>query len=321
MATSDEFPELWHYTTLEGLKGIYETQVLWATDCRDLNDTSELTRFRRVAERFASEHVKLISPVYRESSIGNHRTSLDQEIAQGSAQLLDIFDRVTFGKTGVGFPYVCSFCYHPAKSYEAENGLLSQWRGYGGAGGIAIVFDTRKIEEGLAAEASTFHHPVNHIGNVCYDNADVTQAKDFAEFFEHLPYWMNAIVNRAEPDDKVVGQMLPAFVKGATLVKHYAFHEEREVRIVVCPRSQSVDSIFFDPNLLSEPEKRLCFRKRGVDEVRYIELFNRQGGAPLPIRKIVVGPSRTQNFNFQFAQRLLKETPIEVVKSDIPYVG
>jgi hypothetical protein len=33
---------LWHYTTGAGLRGILETNVLWATDVRYLNDESEL---------------------------------------------------------------------------------------------------------------------------------------------------------------------------------------------------------------------------------------------------------------------------------------
>ena len=41
-------PELHHYTTYDGLKGIFETRTLWATHYSHLNDSSEL----RVLEFF-----------------------------------------------------------------------------------------------------------------------------------------------------------------------------------------------------------------------------------------------------------------------------
>lgn len=36
-------------------------------------------------------------------------------------------------------PFIASFCTHAAATaaYERDNGLLSQWRGYGGSGGYA----------------------------------------------------------------------------------------------------------------------------------------------------------------------------------------
>lgn len=53
-------------------------------------------------------------------------------------------------------PYFFSFCVHGEdQEYEQLNGLLSQWRGYGGndenskehSGGIAIVFDYKRLKE------------------------------------------------------------------------------------------------------------------------------------------------------------------------------
>lgn len=41
-------PYLYHYTTLEGLKGILETQTLWATHFEFLNDSSELSTFKDI---------------------------------------------------------------------------------------------------------------------------------------------------------------------------------------------------------------------------------------------------------------------------------
>jgi hypothetical protein len=40
-------PELFHYTDLQGLRGILSSNTLWATNYRYLNDRSELTLFRQ----------------------------------------------------------------------------------------------------------------------------------------------------------------------------------------------------------------------------------------------------------------------------------
>ena len=36
-------PELYHYTNLDGLKGILSTKSLWATHFANLNDSTEVT--------------------------------------------------------------------------------------------------------------------------------------------------------------------------------------------------------------------------------------------------------------------------------------
>jgi hypothetical protein len=50
---SASYPELWHCTDAAGLRGILQTQQLWATNIRYLNDGEELTGFfdrRRLLE-------------------------------------------------------------------------------------------------------------------------------------------------------------------------------------------------------------------------------------------------------------------------------
>jgi hypothetical protein len=53
--------------------------------------------------------------------------------------------------------YVTCFCGESDDEYVNQNGLLSQWRGYGD-GGFAIVFDTRGIEELLDIESRQFNY-------------------------------------------------------------------------------------------------------------------------------------------------------------------
>lgn len=45
MKVSDVYPELVRYTTPSGLKGIIESQCLWASHARFLNDSKEIDYF------------------------------------------------------------------------------------------------------------------------------------------------------------------------------------------------------------------------------------------------------------------------------------
>jgi hypothetical protein len=106
-------------------------------------------------------------------------------------------------------------------------------------------------------------------------------------------------------------------INGSTLVKHHGFCEEKEVRIVVAPRPNR-DSILYEPADDSKPSKVIRYMQRGNREVRYIELF---GDAPLPIKRVIIGPSQFQNINRQKVTDLVQGLDIEVVKSDTPFLG
>ena len=92
------------------------------------------------------------------------------------------------------------------------------------------------------------------------------------------------------------------------------FAEENEIRLVVPTTTK--DSYSYDSED-PRPLKQIRYRQKGGCEVRYIELF---GYAPLPIKRIMVGPSRFQNVNCQKVEDIVKAS-IEVVKSGIPFTG
>jgi hypothetical protein len=53
-----EAPEvLYHYTTAKGLMGILESNILWATDLRNMNDFSELTYSMNLIECMLKEAI------------------------------------------------------------------------------------------------------------------------------------------------------------------------------------------------------------------------------------------------------------------------
>ena len=112
MFAAEGFPEtLCHYTDFSGLKGILETQSLWATDSRTLNDGTE--------EQYGFKVVK----DYLKARLGEspEGIQLDQAMAAHSSR-----------------NFATCFC-------EGAN-LLSMWKGYAGqGGGFCLEFDGRAL--------------------------------------------------------------------------------------------------------------------------------------------------------------------------------
>lgn len=47
--------KVWHYTTVDALKGILQSQRIWATEVRFTNDLEEFIHARKVAQEFLDE--------------------------------------------------------------------------------------------------------------------------------------------------------------------------------------------------------------------------------------------------------------------------
>jgi hypothetical protein len=88
----------------------------------------------------------------------------------------------------------------------------------------------------------------------------------------------------------------------------------------VSPYPTNPDSIFHSSKLPKE-SKKIKYSARGDSEIRYIELFGNGKDDKLPITRIIVGPSRFQNLNYQKIRELVKDPKIEVVMSKTPFLG
>jgi hypothetical protein len=116
---ADEHSIIFHYTNLEGFRGIVESKKLWCSDARYLNDYMEVESgkqwIRQLVEIFNDEF-----PSFRYS----------QKVEDALNAFVD--EETT--------AFITSFCLNPD--------LLSQWRGYGAAsGGLAIGFDAELLQK------------------------------------------------------------------------------------------------------------------------------------------------------------------------------
>lgn len=301
-------PVLFHYTSVDALKSICEGHQLWATHFEDLNDRSEFQRFRRIV---SAAIVPGISQVIQERATANAEFTKAMQrkrgigkVAQQEAEMwLDSLHHSTFGEGAYKEVFVLSFCAHALDSYAWCHGLLSQWRAYGSKAPIAMVLDTRRLEAQMELEHKTYSHPINHIGEVYYDDspgiAGLEADPDISVIFKRLPQTLTEFYRTNGQAD--FSDLMRPFILGSTLVKHQGFREESEVRIVVSP-VPSRESRLYDPQEEPKERKQMRYRHRGNGEARYLELF---GQTKLPLERIIIGPSQAQNLNLQTVSELV----------------
>lgn len=328
MATlvSQQYPELLHYTTLQGLRGILSSGCLWATDAACLNDSSEITHF------FDERLRKLILEDARKRAI--ELAGVPQYLARmisdgGIDKVVDIeadvwhstLRRVTLA---MNRPFVLSFS-GPSDIRVQHSGLLSQWRGYGGDGGYALVLETEKLEAMLATEAKAHHHMHVQMGDVYYHGIDPQvqpATPDVAEYEAIVHQGVSRLMRGGTAEE--TERFYEAVTALSCLYKHWGFWEEREVRVVVVPASDEVANAS-EPN--APPRKEVKSFFRGEKDIPYVELFSQAGStgaqAKLPVKRVIVGPHKNRERHAESVRELLesKGYTANVFQSEIPYIG
>ena len=222
-------------------------------------------------------------------------------------------------------PFIVSFTTHndpDRDEYHRSHGMLSQWRGYASNSGVALVFDSRKIEKLLEQEGNRFTHLPWHVVDVIYERQPALK-KHFPDLSQSLREWVDAQVQ--DPLNNglqlpIIEKLTQTLASAAAGLKHIAFHEEREHRIVVWVVSESVCENDNWKKDSGDNFMQTHYRPGACGAVPYIRLFQ-DSGIDLPITRIIVGPSQNQAAYFERIRELVKDRGIAVETSEIPYVG
>jgi hypothetical protein len=322
-------PELHHYTSLAGMEGILRSRTMWATHFQSLNDSSEITHLQvRLTDALA---VALVPIVNRLRGI-DRRVLGESRQAGGTSRyarrhaetLVNSFYQAAFtGETvpPMAVPFITSFCSHAAdQPYERENGLLSQWRGYGADGGCCIVFDTAGLISLLQREWDGFYWVSNGIDDVTYATDDICVASRYAILVDELSKIVAGGIRGGAHEAPITPAAMVTFFDAATRFKHQGFKEEREVRIVAIPGSADTadKAVREHAEFPHMPIKdvRITSENRGRP---YLVLFDKLD-IPWPIKRIIVGPSRSQDESLRrVALAVGNEFPL--LRSETPFLG
>ncbi len=307
-------PSVFHYTTQAGLFGILESGRLWASHFGSLND---LTEFQAITPVLRNELFVQAEQLWKTGKIELPRASDDETlklIKAGADALPNIFWNATLADSAFGQPYVASFCGFPQDEFVRRNGLLSQWRGYGPGGGYALEFDTATIDQ-LAKAFAEKYSLYGLFADVIYGE----QSSSYDTYRNKLQQFLNIVpiygfvdwLNTA-PENGTMQKALKLFIQLASRLKHQAFSEENEVRMVIMRISQGGEL----------PLIPVRFRSNKESIIPYVELFG-EANIGSAIRRIIVGPHHRSGERREAVQLYLSAQRVEadVIVSEIPFRG
>ncbi len=254
---------LFHYTSLEGLKGILQNRSIWFSHINTLNDPLELQYGKKLI-------LDVINGFYKEEEDGRIKL-----IFKNLIDLIKGFGEVMY------HGYVACFC-------EEEN-LLSQWRSYAAMGGgynLGILFNsgTKFVlnQDDLSKDSFII------LRKVIYDPE---QQKNIVNDYiaKIISGARQAMIRWNDQEEEIPPAWEPQVaIESVNLLfdimfcfKNEVFKEEKEWRLIKA-------------NPLNENSELLNFRVRNENLIPYFNFFifdNSKEAPVFPVKKIKFGPS------------------------------
>jgi hypothetical protein len=318
-------PRLYHYTNTHAFRSIVMGNSLWSTYYEDLNDATE---FRHMREPLAKAMAERFEPIIEGLANANptakeiiRKDGGTRHAAKRVARILvDALYRGTFRKAEnerEQTTFVTSFCTHAEGSYEAGNGLLSQWRGYARDGGYCLVFDTARLEALIAEEQSAYLYWHMSLSSAHYFTGTESLPDCFWELVEQSKIAIEGALRR---EDFGMAQLFTSFVQSAARIKHRGFREESEARLIAMAATALTDQkLKGTEGYVSLPIKYIFTCEIDARKKRHISLFGAER-SKLPVVKVIVGPARDQERNATIARKTVGPG-VEVALSETPLVG
>lgn len=277
-------PDLYHYTSIAGLKGIIEENGIWASDNRFMNDAEESLNGIRLA-RNVLQHTAKRS---RDAAFASILRSVDELIAAPR----------DYG--------------HLVACFSTASDDLGQWRGYA-AGGVCLRFGQRAEEE-----ASLFFGPEHIPFKAIYRGLPkslllLSVIRDFEREYAFDRAAMP--VDWPDDHDEEYAKALHSRISFGILgFKDQAFENEAEARIVIS--YEQVDRYEGGLKFRVSPLGIIPYVRTGDN------LAIKKHGGRLPLREVVVGPAPHQGLIAKSVETFLRQNGYSnttVSLSKVPY--
>jgi hypothetical protein len=323
-------PSIFHYTDTAGAVGIINSQSLFASDFRYLNDSTEGTIIESLLTPILVDEVAVASKELLAAGFVNKQYYEELGSNADKLQAEALLRSMTTAANNISPRFVVSFCRHKEESEQFKHGLLSQWRGYADRGGFALEFDEPGLDDLIKSESEKFFYGAVVWRDVLYKGfEELFEGKDYEGlaramigqvFLDPKVTKINDLAKRKKiaeiSRDKNIDETMSKYLSTAPFLKHFGFHEECEYRIAIpCVRASKI------PKGAKSPAKPIEFRVRKNLIVPYIRLFGEW--AKLPIKSVIVGPHPNQELQKDAIERLLEQKGIaaHVRLSSIPFRG
>jgi hypothetical protein len=291
-------PELlYHYTSLDNFKNIIDSNELWFTNVRFLNDSSEfdysISIFEESINEMRSKPEEIISELKKYDS---------QVASETLCEILSILEE--FIRT-IKFAHPLTFLY----CFSELGDQLSQWRGYTKFGsGVSIAFNFTELYEAIYQDYTSL--PTESPSVVSFGGLKPSPLRFDRSF-------MKCTYDRAQQKNGIVGAVIEIFANNISAnlagvdyddiwtrclgLKHPAFLEEKEWRAI----------------LKSYGEKQIYYRTGKHSLIPYTkEKFE---DISKLIDHIIIGPNPNKELSKLSLESFLEGKNIGIKFSDIPY--
>lgn len=276
--------ELYHYTSLAGLKGIIEENGFWASDNRFMNDAEEGWNGIHLARK-----------------VLQHKAKHSRE--EAFAGILQIVDEMIAAPREHGHLVAC---------FSTARDDLGHWRSYA-SGGVCL-----RLGMGSEEEAPLFFGPDHLPHEAIYDDLRKrVLLMSIIRSFEH-EYTLDRVAMPGrwpdDHDDNYAKELHSKISYSILGFKDQAFENEIEARIVLS--YQQVDCYVGGLRFRVSPLGIVPYLRTGD------HLAVKKHGGRLPLREVIVGPARQQGLLAQSVETFLRQsgyanTPVSVSK--VPY--
>lgn len=297
---------IFHYTSPHGLIGILENRQIWLSDAGFMNDSQELVYAATKIANRVEHRIRSFSPtntLHEEENAELQKLLLilqaisDRFEVQLSHEAISPLSRFPSSRRGIreSLPFIASFCTH--------GDILSMWRSYTKEGGYSIGFNTQTIEASIqntldedfedqdkippfqltndewkSIQVSNFGLEAKFV-QIQYGASQANKTFDIA--FEEL------IAESGPSNISDIEMQVDALAPLLAQIKHPAFSEEKEVRLLSFPLGDFAPT----PKVRQGPSHL----------VPYIPIeFPIQA-----VRSITVGPSKNQAKNVEAIEKWL----------------
>ncbi|MGH1432782.1 MAG: DUF2971 domain-containing protein [Neptuniibacter sp.] len=197
---ANSYDRLYHYTSVEGLKGILDNESLWTTQIQYMNDSKEFSHAVDIAFQIIKR-----KKYNAEEGLLKYYEAMEHSLKSSNGARTFIF------------------------SMTENPDQLSQWRGYCGLGGYSIGFNKSSIVKLAASQGY-------RLEKCLYDDAE--KAKIIEKVIDESVVFFNSLAlvsdhKKAVHDSKFYGH----FLRIGSIMKHSSFSEENEWRLIGGPFS------------------------------------------------------------------------------------
>ena len=286
-------PPLFHYTGAHGVRGILNSDRIWASGAQHMNDWMEVVYGYDIMMTTLRGIVGSGELPQRTQSVFN-----------------DVLRAMELPDSPFVDAYFAAFC--------EKGNLLSQWRAYAGTQGFAIEVDPLVFKGELTLTTKALARNLR-LAKVEYDPE--RQKTGFRELIDELIETVEAQHGHSERLHATLAEFVRVVLSSwAATVKHPGFEEEQEWRVI------------FQPMITAEEKyhstEEFVIRVEDYALVTHVELMpskvlphHARQVPKLPIKSITCGPNVSMRSTMRALEILIRNNGYEgvkILKSEIP---